>query len=509
MSRALSLRTRLVLASLVASTVAVGAAGVAIDRSVAGRLRANHVTSLTTVLEASTRRVLEDLRRARGGPAGRFDAEARFDADTLTLPAPPATEPGADGLAWLLRRPWDGAVLGTTEGFPALEVPAPAGDADAPALPEAHDLTAADGTRHRVVVHRIVPPAPRGPGGAGGPPRRRVLEPERPPLEVAVVAPLAEESRALAALRRALVIGGMAALVVAAALHWLLVGRGLAPLTALRRRIEALDVDRPGGAVALEHAPAELAPIADALEASSARLQRAFDRERRFTADAAHELRTPIAGLRAALEVVLRRERPIEMHRETAASCLAIARGMQDTVEALLFLARSAEAAPADADTVDVSREVGAAIDASSGALTARGVTIERSLAAIAGARASRALVARIAANLVGNIASHALPGTGATVEVTVEGDAVVLRASNECAALDPTAAEQAMEPFWRASAAREKDDEDHAGLGLAIVREAAEAMGGTATCAVEPVAAPPDDGARSKFTVTVRLLRS
>ena len=87
-----------------------------------------------------------------------------------------------------------------------------------------------------------------------------------------------------------------------------------------------------------------------------ARLQAAFEREKSFTADAAHELRTPLAGLRSTLEVSLSRQRSTNAYRQAMEKCLAIGQRMQSVVASLLTLARLDGTVPAESiETVHVA----------------------------------------------------------------------------------------------------------------------------------------------------------
>ena len=138
----------------------------------------------------------------------------------------------------------------------------------------------------------------------------------------------------------------------------LVIRRGLAPVDHLAHRITRIDARNLSGRLSVETAPKELSPIVVGLNGLLDRLESAFDREKAFTADAAHELRTPLAGLESALEVCSRRVRAPEAYASVVGECLEVVRGMHGMIDNLLLLARAdanqigAATAPVNLDDV-------------------------------------------------------------------------------------------------------------------------------------------------------------
>src|SRR5439155_2979097 len=96
-------------------------------------------------------------------------------------------------------------------------------------------------------------------------------------------------------------------------------------------------------------------PIVVGLNGLLERLQNAFEREKSFTADAAHELRTPLAGLESALEVCARKTRAPEAYASVVSECLDVVRGMHGMIDNLLLLARAdADQVPATVGSVNL-----------------------------------------------------------------------------------------------------------------------------------------------------------
>ena len=118
------------------------------------------------------------------------------------------------------------------------------------------------------------------------------------------------------------------------------VRRGLHPLQSIAAEIAAIDEKCLDAHIAEESTPAEILPIRDRLNNLLSRLREAFERERRFSANVAHELRNPLAGMRSTIEVTLTRDRGGPEYRQALSDCLGIIDGMQAMVGNLLLLAR-------------------------------------------------------------------------------------------------------------------------------------------------------------------------
>jgi signal transduction histidine kinase len=194
------------------------------------------------------------------------------------------------------------------------------------------------------------------------------------------------------------------------------------------------------------------------------RLGEQRERERHFVADAAHELRTPLAAVRAALEAP-----------GGGADPLAEVRRLQRTVEDLLSLARlDAGAVAVVAQPVDLAGVVQQRWDLLMAKAVQRGLAAQIAIppAVVQGDEAKLDAIVR---NLLDNAVAHADPGTGIAVELRREGEAWLLEVANPCAALKPEDAARVRERFWRADHARSGG---HAGLGLAIADRLAALCG-------------------------------
>ena len=405
--------------------------------------------------------------------------------------------------AWICWRADEAEELCRSTGFPAVRVPrveprdpGPRGVASGLQFVE---TVGQDGLHYRIATASFVPrlrglQSPRpGDGRAGRRDReRRAPPPPEPPflpgdqfLLLAVV-PMQEEFERSADLARLMLLGGVGALIAAALLIRSSVRRGMAPLGALTRTIEGLGEGHLDESVHLAGAPVELAPIVDALERSRAQLAESFAREQRFTDDIAHELRTPLAGLRAALEVALRRKRSPEELEEVLKNNLSAALDLQQIVDSLLLLRRSG-AAVEDAQAVDLAMEMGRAFDDFKAIIDERLLTV--AFHSDGGGphlgSGAPAVVRRITSNLARNAVDHADVGTTISVTTRANSEFATLVVENRSEGISEEAAVRAFEPFWQADKARSAGDQ-HVGLGLAIVEGCASALGGRAAVTTE-----------------------
>ena len=267
---------------------------------------------------------------------------------------------------------------------------------------------------------------------------------------------------------------------------------GLAPL---RELASAIDELRDGDlALRLDRArtPRELAVVVERLDDLLARLGAALTRERELTAEVAHELRTPLAGLRTTMEVALSKDdRPAEKYRGALASCLAITVQTERLVETMLSLARLDAGAVALATSeVHVDELVREVLAGHAKPLEARGVRVSTELEP-ATVATDAAKLRVVLANLIDNAASY-VDDSG---EVRIALARRELRIENTGCTLPPGDASQVFERFWRGDAARTSDGA-HAGLGLALCKKLVGALGGT-------IAATVADG---RFIVEVTL---
>jgi signal transduction histidine kinase len=214
-----------------------------------------------------------------------------------------------------------------------------------------------------------------------------------------------------------------------------------------------------------------------------ARLESAFERERRFVADASHELRTPLALLRTELEVALRRPRPREELTAALRSAAEETERLVRLAEDLLLIARADEGAlpirPEVTPAVELLERVRGRFAARAAAL-GRELDVTPSNGLVVDADPAR--VEQALGNLVDNALQH---GAGAvTLFARRIDDSVELHVTDEGGGFPPEFVERAFDRFSRADDAR---SERGSGLGLSIVTLIASAHGGRAHAANRP----------------------
>jgi two-component system sensor histidine kinase VanS len=265
---------------------------------------------------------------------------------------------------------------------------------------------------------------------------------------------------------------------------WLLAGVVLRPLdritdAAARARDGDLAhrVDLPGRRD-------ELTDLADTLDAMLVRVERTIDEERRFAANASHELRTPHAIIRTMVEVA--QADPAGRDVDAVLERIGVTNDRAITsTEALLTLARIGRGVALEPAPLDLALVVSDAVDDVRADAESRGIRIETSLAPTV-VSGDRVLLAQLTANLVGNAVVHNIDGGWVKVSLSSPCRLVV---ENSGPVLTTDRAATLTEPFVRGEGrARTIDGHDGAGLGLAIVVSIVHAHAGTIS--VEPLPA-------------------
>ncbi|MEU8103952.1 HAMP domain-containing sensor histidine kinase [Nonomuraea muscovyensis] len=277
---------------------------------------------------------------------------------------------------------------------------------------------------------------------------------------------LANVEQALATLNGVLLPGVPALLLVVAGMTWFSVGRALAPVAAIRAKVADITARDLHQRVPVPESGDEIAALATTVNGTLDRLETAVERHKRFVADAAHELRSPIATLRARLELA----RPSELTREA----LADVERLQALAGDLLLLARLDAGEPVRADDLDLGQ---VAAEEAVRAGRRPEVRLELDVEPDVVVQGSRGHLARLVTNLVDNAVRHA----AARVEVRVrhaDGRAV-LEVSDDGPGVPPEQREAVFDRFTRLDEARARDA-GGAGLGLPIARDIATLHGGT-----------------------------
>lgn len=268
---------------------------------------------------------------------------------------------------------------------------------------------------------------------------------------------------------------------------WWLADRAVRPIHEVIDQAEAIEARSLDTRIQAYADATEYRRLVQVLNTMLGRLQMGFEAQRRFTADASHELRSPLTAMRGEIEVALRREREPDEYREVLRSTLEEVGRLSHTSQELLTLARSdARTLVAVPQDVDASEVVGHVVDRMSPVAAARGVTLHLRSSQPLEATVDPEILGRIAWNLVDNAVRHA--ESSVDVSLATDGDGLGLVVSDDGPGLGDLESDALFERFFRGDPARTPDVAGGGtGLGLAIVRALAEAHGGTAEAADRP----------------------
>ncbi len=274
----------------------------------------------------------------------------------------------------------------------------------------------------------------------------------------------------------ALVLGLPLLVLLVGLLTWVLTGRALLPVEAIRSEVAEITGRELSRRVADPRTDDEIGRLARTMNSMLERLERSSERQRRFVSDASHELRSPLAAMHTELEVSLVHPQGADW-RHMARDLLDEAERMQRIVNDLLLLARADESGvlPRRAD-VDLDEVVLAEVER----LRARGL-VEVRVVHLASARVkgNADWLARMVRNLMENAERHA--SALVTVSLDKEGEKVELAVEDDGSGVPEAERERIFERFTRLDEARSRDS-GGSGLGLAIVSEIVAAHGGSIT---------------------------
>lgn len=237
----------------------------------------------------------------------------------------------------------------------------------------------------------------------------------------------------------------------------------------LRKRIRA------------EGYPSELASLAGTFNEMLDRLEESFDRISRFSADIAHDLRTPVHNIRGEAEVALARARTVDEYREVLESSLEESVRLSELIGDLLFLARAesplSEVRRAPVDVCELLATVRDYYEAS--AANARISLVAEEAPELVTAAVDRSLMLRAVSNLVSNAIAHTPAGGRVTLTAKDEGAAIRIEVSDTGSGIPREALPRVFDRFFRVDPSRSKSS-GGTGLGLAIVQSIMTLHGGS-----------------------------
>ena len=344
--------------------------------------------------------------------------------------------------------------------LPALEA-IPTNEVSLFTLAEAED----DDDRHRLAVRRVT------------------IAPADTKYVIVVGSSLEPTDEELESLREILAYVVPIALVLAGAGGWFLARQSLSPVAAMAERARKIGVENLSGRLPVANPRDELGQLAETFNDLLSRLETSLLQQRRFMADASHELRTPVATSRTAASVALQQtHRDEPEYRDTLAIIEQQTTRLSRIVDDMFTLARAdAGSYPVRNAPMYLDEVVEEVVRAARILAAAREVTIELATTSSASFTGDEDLVRRLVTNLVDNAVRHTPVGGVVGVDLQRVLDGYVISVTDRGPGIPPDIQEHIFQRFYRGDVARTRAD-GGAGLGLALARWIANVHGGDVT---------------------------
>src|SRR5271165_88254 len=299
---------------------------------------------------------------------------------------------------------------------------------------------------------------------------------------------VSQKEELLASYRRWFVAVMLGALAVFPVIGYQIARHGIRPMEEMATTARHISSTNLHERIQPKGYPGELASLADTFNKMLDRLEDSFERISRFSADIAHDLRTPVNNIRGEAEVALARARTVDEYRDVLGSCLEEAVRLSDLIGDLLFLARAeSPLTQLHRAPVDVGELLGSLCEyyeasAEEGriALTTA-VDAERVIAEL-----DRTLMQRAVGNLITNALVHTPPGGSITLGANADGTSVCIKVSDTGIGIPPDALPRVFDRFYRVDTSRSQSS-GGTGLGLSIVQSIVTLHGGNAEIASQP----------------------
>jgi heavy metal sensor kinase len=253
--------------------------------------------------------------------------------------------------------------------------------------------------------------------------------------------------------------------------------RALRPVATMADQARTMRVDAGAERLAVARSGDELEALGRSFNGLLDRLHEALERQRRFTGDASHQLRTPLAGLLGQVEIALRRDRNPDEYRRTLEQVREQGEQLRRIVEMLLFLARAdAEARVDNLTVLDLAAWLPEQLRRWDTHPRRRDLQVVS--AGPCRVKAQGPLLGQLLDNLIDNALKYSEPGSPVTVRLDGDARGVRLSVEDEGAGIRPDDLARIFEPFFRSTQAR-LIDHSGVGLGLSVAKRIAEVMGG------------------------------
>jgi two-component system heavy metal sensor histidine kinase CusS len=297
-------------------------------------------------------------------------------------------------------------------------------------------------------------------------------------VEIIAAHVMTQEARVLAIYLRRVWITVVCAVLVTLALAYWVTSRGLRPLELMGDKAAEISPSRMSTRLDVAHAPTELQSLAASFNEMLDRLEHGYERLVQFSADLAHELRTPIGVLIGETQVALAHQRSAAEYRAVLESNLEELDRLSRIAQNILFLAQADHGRqPIDRERIDIRRELGAIAEYFEGIADERGITFE--IDAAGEMIANAIMCQRAIGNIVVNAVRYADAGTIVRMRGHVDASGAYIVVGNRGPRMERGELARLFDRFYRGDAARSEFTES-SGLGLPIVKAIMRLHGGS-----------------------------
>lgn len=302
------------------------------------------------------------------------------------------------------------------------------------------------------------------------------------PLTVILVFDVTEHMFFFETLQRWFWIGLVISALVSVGLGWLVARSGMRPIRQVTMVAASMSAKSLKERIPLASVPKELQQMVSSFNAMLSRLDDAFVRLSNFSADIAHELRTPVSNLMIHTEVVLSRKRDIEDYEDNLYSNLDDLKRMSRMIDDMLFLAKSDNGLiPHENKPIDLLEVVEKLLEYYRLLADERGINL--TVSGGGSVRGDVLMLHRAISNLLSNALRYTPEGRTINVDIQQRSTSTFVVVENPGETIAPEHLEKLFDRFYRADPARREGSPSNAGLGLSITRSIVEAHEGKIWC--------------------------